>query len=92
MNAKVSSAAAVFLALMMTGGGAHAVGNACRNVNFSVNNGFTVNNRPHALTVERLQLFSASEGRWLTESIPDVVVPAGAQDFAIRRGEHVEYG
>ena len=91
MNAKVSSAAGVFLALMMTGGGAHAFGNACKNVNFSVNNGFTVNNSPHTLTVERLQLYSASEGRWLTESIPNVLVPAGVQDFPIRRGETVEY-
>ena len=52
---------------------------------------FTVNNNfPQSITVERFELFSASEGRWLNENFADVVVPAGAQGFVVRTGETVE--
>ena len=96
MNRKISSAA-VALALVMTISGAHAFGNACKRVNFSVDNNFTFydpatkSNRTVPITVERFELWSQSEGRWLNENFADVVVPAGAKDYAVRRGETVEY-
>ena len=86
MNASKFVAAVVFLGLSTAGGGAHAFGNACRNVTFTVNNNFT-----QPITVERFELWSASEGRWLNENFRDVVVPARAQGFVVRQGETVEY-
>jgi hypothetical protein len=86
MNASKIAAAVAFLGLATAGGGAHAIGNACRDVTFTVNNNFT-----QPITVERFELFSASEGRWLNENFADVVVPAGAQGFVVRAGETVEY-
>ena len=97
MDGKTFGAAFVLLALGLTGTGAHAFGNACKRVNFSVDNNFTyfdqAQNKTVAtpITVERFELWSESEGRWLNENFPDVVVPAGAKDFAVRRGETVEY-
>jgi hypothetical protein len=91
MNGTKLGAAVAFLALMTIGSGAHAFGNACKNVNFSVDNEFEVNGQPHSLTVERFELFSASEGRWLNENFADVFVPANARDRAVRWGETVEY-
>jgi hypothetical protein len=85
MNASKLVAAVAFLGLTTAGSGAHAIGNACRNVTFTVNNNFT-----QSITVERFELFSASEGRWLNENFADVVVPAGAQGFVVRTGETVE--
>lgn len=97
MNRKIASTALMFLALALNGGAAHAFGNACRNVSFTVDNNFTANADDDAaieqvaITVERVELWSQSEGRWLNEGIPDVTVPAGRQEFLIRAGETVEY-
>jgi hypothetical protein len=86
MNASKYVAAVAMLGLVAIGGNAHAFGNACRNVTFTVNNNFT-----QPITVERFELWSASEGRWLNENFADAVVPAGAQGFVVREGETVEY-
>ena len=77
------------LALLITAGSAHALfgSDACRDVIFSVDNNF---GRP--IVVERFELFSASEGRWLNENFRDMDVPAGEQNFVVRNGEAVEYG
>lgn len=88
MNVKSRiSTAAVALALMMAVSGAHAFGNACKRVNFSVDNNFG-----DEIIVEKFELYSVGQGRYLNEDFPDVTVRAGAQDFAVRRGETVEYG
>ena len=50
MNGTKLGAAVVFLALLTIGSGAHAFGNACKNVNFSVDNEFEVNGTRHSLT------------------------------------------
>ena len=86
MNKRIFSAAFVSLALMMTGSDSHAFGNACRRVNFKVNNNFG-----DEITVEKFELYSASEGRYLNENFPDAVVFEGAQNFLVRRDETVEY-
>lgn len=86
MNSKISSTA-VALALMMTVSSAQAFGNACRRVDFYVNNNF-----PDEITVEKFELYSDSEGRYLNEDFPNISVPQGAQDFLVRAGETVEYG
>lgn len=72
--------------LMLTASGAHAFGNACKNVNFSVDN-----NLSRAVTVTKFELWSESEGRWLNEDFKNVPVPMGAKDFVVRKGETVEY-
>ena len=59
---------------------------ACRRVTFTVNNEL---NGP--IEVRRFELFSVDEGRWLNENFRDVLVPAGARAFVVRRGETVEY-
>lgn len=75
-----------FVTLMLVAGNAHAFGNTCRNVNFSVDN-----ENDYGFLVTRLELWSASEGRWLGDDIPNITVPGGAKDFVIRRGENVEH-
>lgn len=90
MNNRISSAAFA-LALMTTGTGAHAFGNACRNVDFSVDNDFRLGGQPREIRVERFELFSQSEGRFLNEGFANTDVPAGAQGFVVRRGETVEH-
>lgn len=87
MNRMICSAAFVSLALMMNGSGAHAFGNACRRVNFSVDN-----NVGQPITVKKFELYSASEGRWLNEDFKNVTVPKAAKDYVVRKGETVEYG
>ena len=86
MNSRTSSAA-VALALMMTGSGAHAIGNACKDVEFRVNNNFW-----DTITVEKFELYSIGEGRYLNENFPNVTVLPGAQNVVVRRGETVEKG
>lgn len=72
MNRSVSSAA-IALALMMTVSGALAIGNACRNVTFSVNNNFD-----DIITAEKFELYSIGEGRYLNENFADRVAQPGA--------------
>jgi hypothetical protein len=86
MNVKTSKVVFSFLKLMMIGSVAHAFGNACKRVNFSVDN-----NYGKEITVTRFELFSESEGRFLNEDFRNVVVPVGAKDFAVRRGETIEH-
>lgn len=85
MNRKICSAAFVSLALIMTGSDAHALGNACRRVNFSVDN-----NHGGEIIVEKFELYSVSQGRWMNEDFTDSFVPTGAQDFPVQRGETME--
>ena len=85
MNRKISSAA-VALALVMTVSGAHAFGNNCRRVNFSVDNNF-----PDEITVEKFELYSSSEGRYLNEDFANISVAQGAQNKVVRTDENVEY-
>lgn len=85
MNSRTSSTA-VALALMMTVSGAHAFGNNCRRVDFYVNNNFA-----DEITVEKFELYSASEGRYLNENFANISVPQGAQNFRVRTDENVEY-
>ena len=91
MNRKIISgaafaSAAVALALMMPVSSVHAWGNACRRVDFRVDNEF-----PDEITVEKFELYSASEGRYLNENFQDIVVPQGARNFLVRQNETVEY-
>jgi hypothetical protein len=71
---------------MLIASNAHAFGNACKNVNFSVDN-----ENDYGVIVTRFELWSASEGRWLSDDFSNVAVPAGAKDFVVRRGENVEH-
>ena len=88
MNTKIviGVSAAVGIALLMSAGDVQAFGNACRRVDFRVNN--DVNDE---ITVEKFELYSASEGRYLNENFADISVPQGAQNFVVRLGETVEY-
>jgi len=74
------------IALTLIAGNVYAFGNACKNVNFSVNN-----NYDRAVTVTKFELWSESEGRWLNDDFKNVVAPMGAQDFTVRKGETVEH-
>lgn len=74
------------LTLMLTASGAHAFGNGCRNVTFSVDNNANV-----GITVTSFDLFSQSEGRWLHDDFANIGVPANARNFVVRRGETVEH-
>ena len=74
------------ITLMLIASSAHAFGNACKNVNFSVDN-----NNDYGVTVTRFELWSQSEGRWLGDDFKNVGVPGGAKDFVVRRGENVEH-
>jgi hypothetical protein len=84
MGKRVTGLAGVILALSI--GNAYAFGNACKNVNFSVDN-----ENDYPVTVTRFELYSASEGRWLSDDFKNIVIPGGAKDFAVRRGENVEH-
>lgn len=77
----------VFMMLMFIANNVHAFGNACKNVNFSVDN-----ENDYGVKVTKFDLWSKSEGRWLKNSFKGVTVPGGAKDFAVRRGENVQYG
>lgn len=72
--------------LMLTSAGVYAFGNSCKNVNFSVDN-----NYDKQVTVNRIELWSESEGRWLKDDIKNIEVPVGKKDFVIRKGENVEH-
>jgi hypothetical protein len=72
--------------LALAANAAHAFGNACKNVNFSVDNNY---DRP--VTVTKVELWSQSEGRWLSDDFKNVLVPKGARDFVVRKGENVEH-
>lgn len=85
MNRSISSAA-VALALVMTVSGAHAFGNNCRRVDFSVTNNF-----PDEIIVEKFELYSSSEGRYLNEDFANISVAQGAQNKVVRTNENVEY-
>ena len=89
MNKRVFGAtgAALALALMASASGVQAFGNACRRVDFRVNNDFA-----DEITVEKFELYSASEGRYLNENFPDISVPQGATNLLVRADETVEYG
>ena len=91
MNRKIMSGAAlasatVALALMMPVSSVQAWGSACRRVDFRVNNEF-----PDEITVEKFELYSASEGRYLSENFQDIAVPQGARNFLVRQSETVEH-
>ena len=73
-------------ALPLVAGSAHAFGNACKNVNFSVDN-----NYDRGVTITKVELWSQSEGRWLKNDFKNVDVPKGARDFVVYKGENVEY-
>lgn len=77
------------IAIALTSGNAFALfgDDACRNVVLSVDNNFGQDIR-----VRRIELFSASEGRWLNEDFRDIDVPRGAQNFVVEPNEDVEYG
>lgn len=74
------------ITLMLIASSAHAFGNACKNVNFSVDN-----NNDYGVAVTRFEFWSESEGRWLGDDFKNIVVPGGAKDFAVRRGENIEH-
>ena len=88
MNTKLFGAVgvAVAAALVMSASGAEAFGNACRRIDFRVTNDFA-----DEITVEKFELYSASEGRYLNENFADTSVPQGAQNFVVRLNETVEY-
>jgi hypothetical protein len=88
MCTKKSSLAVASLALALTASQAYAFGNACKNVNFSVDNNFTA---ADGVTVTGVDLWSQSEGRWLYNDFKNVYVPFGKRDFVVRKGENVEY-
>ncbi|MCM1981431.1 hypothetical protein [Lyngbya confervoides] len=83
------SFAALFSPILLPNSPAQALlgSDACKNVTFRVDNNYGL-----PITVERFELWSVQEGRWLNENFQDVVVPAGAQAFTVRTGESVEYG
>jgi hypothetical protein len=66
---------------------AMALGDACKDVNFSVDNDYD-----KGVTVTKVELYSESEGRWLSNNIPNIFVPKGAKDFVLYKGENIEYG
>ena len=78
--------AAVAVALVMSASGVEAFGNACRRVDFRVNN-----NVDDEITVEKFELYSDSEGRYLNENFADISVRQGAENFVVRLGETVEH-
>ena len=80
---RVTGLAGVILALSI--GNAYAFGNACKNVNFSIDNGYQ-----SYIEVASFELWSESEGRWLKEDFRNIFVPP--KDFVVRRGEDIEYG
>ena len=86
MWTRKSSIAVAALTAMLAASQAYAFGNACKNVNFSVDNNFN-----RGVTVTSVELWSQSEGRWLSNGFKDVFVPLGAKDFVVRKGENVEY-
>lgn len=86
MNISKSVAILGITALTLVAGTAHAFGNACKNVNFSVDN-----NYDKGVTVTKVELWSESEGRWLSDDFKNVPVPKGAKDFVVRKGENVEH-
>ena len=88
MNTKFLGAGgvAVAVALLMSASGVEAFGNACRRIDFRVTNDFA-----DEITVEKFELYSASEGRYLNENFADISVPEGAQNFVVRLNETVEY-
>jgi hypothetical protein len=88
MWTRKSSIAVASLALMLGASQAYAFGNACKNVNFSVDSNFT---QGDGVTVTSVELWSQSEGRWLYNDFKNVFVPNGARDFVVRKGENVEY-
>ena len=71
--------------LMLIASNAHAFGNACKNVNLSVDN-----ENDYGVLVTRFEFWSASEGRWLGDDFRNITVPGGAKDFVVRRGENLE--
>ena len=89
MNTRLFGAGgvAVAVALLISTSGVEAFGNACRRIDFRVTNDFA-----DEITVEKFELYSASEGRYLNENFPDISVPQGAQNFLVRLDETVEYG
>ncbi len=91
MWTKESSIAVASLTLMLGASQAYAFGNACKNVNFSVDNNFTQGVSSGGVTVTSVELWSQSEGRWLWNDFKNVFVPAGAKDFVVKNGEDVQY-
>lgn len=79
----------LFFSMMIYTTDAQAIlgSDACRNVNFRVTNNFNFE-----ITVDRFDLFSASEGRLLRENFRPVAVPANTRSVMVRAGEDVEYG
>lgn len=86
MNLSKSTLIFGIAALVSATGTAHAFGNACKNVKFSVDN-----NYERGVTVTKVELWSESEGRWLSDDFKDIVVPKGAKDFVVRKSENVEH-
>jgi hypothetical protein len=72
---------------MLSANTANAFGDACKSVNFSVDN-----ENDYGVVVTRFELWSASEGRWLSNDFKNTSVPGGAKDFVVRRGENIEHG
>jgi hypothetical protein len=86
MNPKTSIAAAAFLALVLVGSSAHAFGNACKNVNFSVDNHFDAE-----IEVQQFDFWSRTEGRWLTENFANTKVGPNKQDAIVQENEDIQY-
>ena len=63
---------------------AHAFGDACKNVNLSVENDYGV-------VVTNFEFWSQSEGRWLNEQFSNISVPGGAKDFVVARNQNIEH-
>jgi hypothetical protein len=87
MKKTIMFGVAVVLASVMPSGDAQAFGSACRRVDFRVNNNFG-----DEITVEKFELHSADEGRYLSENFSDRVVGEGVQNYLVRENETVEHG
>ncbi len=85
-NYPFRSLALAAIALMPFASNAYAFGNACKNVNLSVDN-----ENDYGVKVTRFEFWSASEGRWLGDDFNNIDVPGSARDFVVRRGENIEH-
>lgn len=51
---------------------------ACKGVDITVENNYEDVSRPAAILVRKLEYYSASEGRWLTEDVPNKEIAYGS--------------
>lgn len=88
MKHRMSAMIFTLASLIVFSDGAYALlgSDACRRVRFTVNN-----ENVSEIIVQRFELFSVDEGRWLNEDFRNVRVPAGERGFLVQDSETVEY-